>query len=97
MDIDQITTTIDQLTNEERERHIHENHCFKCHRVGHISRNCRSGQNNTAKPTEERALVKYEGKKTANATRAVIRNLVANMEKEKKDKLFEKMMTNEDF
>ena len=50
-----------------------------------------------AKPNDERAMVKYEGKKTANTTRAVIRNLVADMEKEEKDKLFENMMTNEDF
>src|SRR5271155_3792657 len=97
MDIDQITTTIDQLCNEERERHVHKNHCFKCHRVGHISRNCRSGQNNPTRPNDERALVKYEGKKTANTTRAMIRNLVADMEKEEKDKLFETMMTDEDF
>ena len=97
MDVDQLTTTIDRLTNEEREKHMRENRCFKCHKIGHISRNCRSGQNITAKPTEERALVKYEGKKTANTTRALIRNLVADMEKEEKDKMFENMMTDEDF
>jgi Retrotransposon gag protein len=99
MDIDQITTTIDRLTNEEREKHIRENRCFKCHKIGHISRNCRSGQqpNVTARATDERALVKYEGKKTANTARAMIRNLVAEMDKEEKDKLFEKMMNDEDF
>jgi len=96
MDIDQITTTIDRLTNEERERHVRENRCFKCHKIGHISRNCRSGQN-ISKPTEERAMIKYEGKKTANTTRAMIRNLVTGMEKEEKDKLFENMMNDEDF
>src|SRR5271155_3897082 len=69
MDIDQITTTIDCLTNKERERHVRENWCFKCHKIGHISRNCRSGQNIWAKPIEEQAMVKYEGKKTANTTR----------------------------
>ena len=42
-------------------------------------------------------MVKYEGKKTANTTRAMIRNLVTGMEKEEKDKLFENMMNDEDF
>src|SRR5271168_4125932 len=97
MEIDQITNTIDRLSDEERERHVRENRYFKCHKIGHISRNCRSGQNNKAKPSEERSLVKYDGKRTVNTTRAMIRNLVAGMEKEEKDKLFENMMTDEDF
>ena len=42
-------------------------------------------------------MVKYEGKKTANAARAMIRNLVGDMEKEEKDKLFENIMNDEDF
>ena len=50
-----------------------------------------------AKPNDKQTLVKYEGKKTANTTRAMIRNLVAEMEKEEKDKLFENMMNDEDF
>ena len=42
-------------------------------------------------------MVKYKEKKTANTTRSMIWNLVADMEKEEKDKLFENMMTDEDF
>jgi hypothetical protein len=97
MDVDQITTTIDRLTQEERDRHFRENRCFKCHKIGHISRNCRSGSQPANRSNEERGVVKYEGKKTANAARAMIRNLVGDMEKEEKDKLFENMMNDEDF
>jgi hypothetical protein len=87
---------VDRLTTEEREQHWKENRCFGCHKIGHQVKNCRTRQQ-TTKPNEEKALVKYEGKKMANTARAMIRNLVADMEKEEKDKLFENMMTDEDF
>ena len=87
---------VDRLTTEEREQHWAENRCFGCHKVGHRVKDCQSKQQAT-KPSEEKAVVKYKGKKTANTAREMIRNLVADMEKEEKDKLFENMMTNEDF
>ena len=59
-------------------------------------KNCRSKQQAT-QPNDEKAVVKYEGKKTANTARALICNLVADMEKEEKDKLLENMITDEDF
>src|SRR5271156_5742738 len=90
------TMDVDRLTTEEREQHWKENRCFGCHKVGHQVKNCRSKQQ-TTKPNEEKAVVKYEGKKTANTARGLIRNLVADMEKEEKDKLFENMITDEDF
>ncbi|CUA74881.1 Transposon Ty3-G Gag-Pol polyprotein [Rhizoctonia solani] len=38
-----------EMTEAERERHRAEDRCFKCHKVGHMSRNCPSS--NVAKPT----------------------------------------------
>src|SRR5277367_409561 len=87
---------VDQLTTEEREQHMKENRCFGCHKVGHRVKDCQSKQQITT-PNEEKAVVKYEGKKTANTARVMIRNLVADMEKEEKDKLFENMITNKDY
>lgn len=31
MDIDRVTTTINRLTTEQREKHMRENRCFNCH------------------------------------------------------------------
>jgi Retrotransposon gag protein len=94
---------VDKLTVEEREKHMKENRCFNCHKIGHRAKDCRSKKQGTSrqeegsKPNDERAVVKYDGKKTANTTRALIRNLVADMEKEEKDKLFENMLEDQDF
>jgi hypothetical protein len=97
---------VDRLTTEQREKHMKENRCFGCHRVGHRAKNCRQknpGSSsrietvNEPKTNNERSLVRYEGKKTANTARALIRNLVADMEKEEKDKLFENILEDQDF
>ena len=45
----------------------------------------------------EKSLVKYEGKKMANTARTLIRNLISDMEKEEKDKLFENILEDQDF
>ena len=50
-----------------------ENRCFNCHKIGHRVKDCQTKQQ-IAKPSKEKAMVKYEGKKTANTTRALISN-----------------------
>ena len=49
------------------------------------------------KANNEKSLVKYEGKKMANTARALIQNLVSDMEKEEKDKLFKNILEDQDF
>ena len=48
--------------------------------------------NNETKANNEKSLVKYEGKKMANTACALIQNLISDMEKEEKDKLFENIL-----
>ena len=98
---------IDKMTVEEQERHMKENRCFNCHIIGHSAKDCRkkaqgnslksNTTSNKGKTNTERSLIKYEGKKTANTARALIQNLVSDMEKEEKDKLFENILEDQDF
>ena len=95
------------MTVEDREQHMKENRCFNCHIIGHRAKDCHkktqgnSSKNNTTsdegKTNNKRSLVKYEGKKTANTARALIQNLIADMEKEEKDKLFKNILDDQDF
>jgi hypothetical protein len=79
---------IDRLSTEEREKHFQENQCFNCHKIGHKARECCSkGETN-----------KYNGfKKTASTAKAMIRNLVADMDTEEKEKLIEEITEKQDF
>jgi Ty3 transposon capsid-like protein/Zinc knuckle len=40
MDVDTITTTMNAMTVEEREKFMKEGLCFRCRKTGHISRDC---------------------------------------------------------
>ena len=96
---------IDRMTIEERNKHMKENRCFNCHKIGHRAKDCRQkGLNNLSKSTtdepkqnNERALIKYEGKNTPNTARALIRNIVSDMEEQDKKTLFNNMLEDEDF
>ena len=46
---------IDRLSTEDMERHMKERRCFKCHRVGHQAKECRSNQ--TPSTTKIRSLI----------------------------------------
>ena len=91
---------VDKMTVKEREQHMKENQCFNCHIIRHRAKDCHkktqgnSSKGNTTsdegKTNNRKSLIKYEGKKTANMAHALIRNLVSDMEKEEKDKLFKK-------
>lgn len=76
---------------------MRENRCFNCHQIGHRSKDCRSPkQNDNAQPSNE--VGKYLGvKKTAVTARAMIRNLVADMDEEEKEKLWQDMNSEQDF
>ena len=74
---------IDRLTTEEREQHMKERRCFNCHKIGHNARDCRSKNEGS----------QYNGvKKTAATTRAMIRNLVKDMDDGEKSKLLEEVV-----
>ena len=81
---------IDRLTTEEREKHMQENWCFNCHKIGHRAKDCRS------KPSNNQT--KFNGiKKTATTARAMIRNLVADMDDKDKEELLNKIVEEEGF
>jgi hypothetical protein len=102
MDID--TTELDRLSIEEREQHMQERRCFHCHKIGHFARECRSKQTSAqnSKPSYVKPntnyVKKYDGfKKTASTARAMIRNLVEDMDEEEKEKLIEEVVKDQDF
>ena len=94
---------VDKMTVKERDKHMKENQCFNCHKIGHRAKDCRQKKQGTSKqeeetrPNHEKALVKYEGRKTANTARVLICNIVSKMDKEEKDKLFDSMLKDKDF
>ena len=65
---------VDKMTVEERDKHMKENHCFNCHRIGHRAKDCRQKKQGTlrqeeeTKPNSKKALVKYDGRKTEYST-----------------------------
>lgn len=87
---------IDRLTTEEIERHKKERRCFNCHRIGHQAKECRSGK--TPDNSQDNQSYKYQGvKKTATTARAMIRNLVEDMDPEEKEKLMDDITKEQDF
>jgi len=92
MDVDQITTTIDRLTTEQREKHIRENRCFNCHRIGHRADKCRvPKQDNNDNRKFDNIL------KTPSTTKAMIRSLLTEMKEEEKKQVLEELITDLDF
>ena len=84
---------MDRLTTEEQERHFKENWCYNCHKIGHKARECWSPRQ--VNQTNED---KYKGiKKTATMAQAMIRNLVADMDDEEKEKLLKDMEQDQGF
>ena len=81
---------IDRLTTEERKKHMQENWCFNCHKIRQRAKDCRSKPNNDQ--------TKFNGiKKTATTARAMIRNLVADMDDKDKEELLNKIVEEEGF
>jgi hypothetical protein len=50
MDVDIITTTMNAMTVEEREKFMREGLCFRCRKPGHISRDCPLKKGNVQTP-----------------------------------------------
>ena len=81
---------INRLTTEEHEKHMQENRCFNCHKIGHRAKDCRSKPNNNQ--------TKFNGiKKTVTTARAMIRNLVVDMDDKEKEELLNKIVEEEGF
>ena len=81
---------INRLTTEEHEKHMQENWCFNCHKIGHRAKDCRSKLNNDQ--------TKFNGiKKTVPMARAMIRNLVADIDDKDKEELLNKIVGEEGF
>ena len=86
---------IDHLTTEEREKHMQENRCFNCHKIGHRAKECRGPKNDNSQRNNND---KFHGvKKTAATARAMIRSLVAEMEDGEKEKLWKDINDDQDF
>ena len=84
---------VDRLTTDECEKHFKENQCFNCHRIGHRARDCQS-----PKQDNQTYEDKYKGiKKTANTARAMIRNLVVDMDDDEKEKLLKDIEKDQGF
>src|SRR5271168_1707646 len=92
MEVDRIITTIDRLTTEQREKHIRENCCFNCHRVGHRVDKCR-----VPKQDNDNTRKFDNVPKTPNATKAMIRGLLTEMKEEEKKQVLEDLITDADF
>ena len=74
---------IDRLTTEECKKHMQENRC-------HRAKDCRSKLNNDQ--------TKFNGiKKTVTMARAMIRNLVVDMDDKDKEELLNKIVEEEGF
>ena len=84
------TMDVKKLTTEECEKHMLENRCFNCHKIGHRAKDCRS------KPDNDQT--KFNGiKKTATTARVMIRNLVADMDDKDKEELLNMIVEEEGF
>ena len=92
MDVDMVN--ISQLTPEEQTWHMKEGRCFRCHKTGHIASD---HEGNALFVKKQGTSTQKFDKKTAHTTRAMIRNLVADLEEEEKKKMFEGMLEDADF
>ena len=75
---------VDRLSVDERTKLMKEGKCFRCKQFGHLSREC-PGKGNTTNQNQTPAPKKWTGKEAATH----IRSLIANMDKEEKEKLLE--------
>jgi hypothetical protein len=87
MDIDTITTALNAMTIEERERFMKEGLCFRCRKPGHISKDCplkRTGNVQTLpRPSTTTSTTPPKKMKGAELV-AHIRSLTANLDKEER-------------
>jgi hypothetical protein len=85
MDIDAITTTMNAMTVEEREKFMREGLCFRCRKPGHISRDCPMKKGNfqiLARPSTTTTTPTPPKKMKGSELVAHIRSLTANLDKE---------------
>jgi hypothetical protein len=84
MDVDIITTTMNAMTVEEREKFMKEGLCFRCRKPGHISRDCPLKKGNVqilARPTTAATSIPPKKMKGAELV-AHIRSLTTGLDKE---------------
>ena len=77
-------TNLRKLTPDERTQMMNEGRCFRCRKLGHLSKNC-LGQGKKPEPRE----TPVPRKRTGEETTAYIRKMVANMDNKEKKKLQE--------
>src|SRR5271155_2610077 len=86
------TMDVDQITTEQREKHIRENSCFNCHQIGHWADKCR------VRKQDNNNNRKFDNiPKTPSTTKATIRSLLTEMKAEKKKQVLEELITDSDF
>ena len=89
MDVDVVTTTINAMTAEEREKFLKEGLCFRCRKPGHISRDCPMKKGNAQIPARPTTSTTPPKKLVGSELIAHIRSLTANLDKEEMQKFLD--------
>jgi Zinc knuckle len=89
------------LTEDERTKHMAEGKCFRCHKTGHMSRNCPTkAQSSQARIANQEEPEQVNATKTEGAKKPSAKELVAtirDLEDDDKDKLIQEVFMGKDF
>ena len=91
MDVDVITKTFKAMTDKERTDLMKKGLCFRCKKVGHLSRDCpeKKGKTTVPQPTTSTPIPTTPKKMTEKELTAHIRTLMALLNEEEKTEFYD--------